>query len=94
MQRKKYPVEFKIEAVKRLENRGARTATEVAEALGVAESQLYEWRKKYGSSVRHSDTRSESSEEENARLRREVSELRRDRDALLKSIAVFAKDRK
>ena len=94
MKRKKYPLEFKIEAVKRLENRGVRTAAEVAEALGVAESQLYEWRKKHSISQSHTDIRGVSAEEENARLRRENAELRRDRDALLKSIAVFAKDRK
>ncbi len=94
MQRKKYPLAFKIEAVKRLENRGARSAAEVAEALGVAESQLYAWRKKHGEAARKANGNTESFEEENARLRREVAELRRDREALLKSIAVFAKDRK
>lgn len=94
MQRKRYPLEFKIEAVKRLEHRGARSAAEVGEALGVAESQLYAWRKKHGKAARLANGRKESVEEENVRLRRDNQELRRDRDALLKSIAVFVKDRK
>ncbi len=94
MQRKRYPLEFKIEAVKRLENRGKRSASEVAEALGVAESQLYAWHRKHGKASREANGPSESLEEENARLRRSNQELRRDREALLKSIAVFAKDRK
>lgn len=94
MNRKRYPLEFKIEAVKRLENRGTRPASEVAEALGVAESQLYAWRRQHGKASREVNGKSESLEEECVRLRRSNQELRRDREALLKSIAVFAKDRK
>jgi hypothetical protein len=41
-----------------------------------------------------SNDRGESQEEELRRLRREVSDLKRDRDALAKSIAVFVRDRK
>ena len=47
MKNKRYPLEFKIEAIKRLNNRGDRSVADVAEALGVAESQLYMWRKRH-----------------------------------------------
>ena len=65
MQRKHYPLEFKIEAVKRLEHRGKRPASEVAEALGVAASQLYDWHHKHGEAARVANGRNESVEEEN-----------------------------
>ena len=38
--------------------------------------------------------RGESAEQELQRLRRENADLKRDRDALVKSIAVFVRDRK
>ena len=69
MQRKRYPLEFKIEAVKRLGQRGQRSASEVAEALGVASSQLYDWRRKHDEAARVANGRNESVEEENVRLR-------------------------
>lgn len=46
--RKGHSEEFKREAVRLLEKRGDRSAKDVADAIGVAESQLFEWRKKYG----------------------------------------------
>jgi hypothetical protein len=41
----------------------------------------------------HSD-RGETLEDEVRRLRRELSDVKRDRDVLVKSIAVFVKERK
>ena len=90
--RKRYSDQFKIEAVQLVEQRGDRTIAEVAASLGVAESMLHTWRKQFPSD-RVSD-RGESPDEELARLRRENQQLRRDRDALAKSIAVFVRDRK
>jgi len=94
MSNKKYPTEFKVEAVKRLENRGERTVNDVCEALGVGQSLLYRWRAQYSEQAKAANGPSESTEQANLRLQRENQELRRDRDALLKSIAVFVKDRK
>ena len=47
MSSKRYPEEFKIEAVKQVVERGHRVA-EVASRLGVTTHSLYAWRKKYG----------------------------------------------
>ena len=94
MRNKPKSEEFKREAVKRLENRGERTVAEIAEELGVNDSRLYAWRKQFADEARIAEGKAETVEEENARLRRENLELQRDRDALLKSIAVFVKDRK
>jgi len=93
--RRKYTTEFKLEAVKLLLNRGDRTIADVAQGLGVAENLLHSWKKKYGTDAAAADTngRGETSDEELKRLRREVAQLRRDREVLLKSITVFAKDR-
>ncbi len=53
---------------------------------------LHSWKRQHDPG--RSSDRGESSEEELRRLRREVADLKRDRDALAKSIAVFVRDRK
>ena len=93
--RRKHTEEFKLEAVKLMMTRGGRSVADVAESLGVAENLLYAWRRKYGDdpAVERTNGRGESTEEELRRLRRENAQLRRDREVLLKSVAVFAKER-
>ena len=90
--RKRYSADFKAEAVRLLEQRGDRTIAEIALSLGVAESMLHSWKRQHD--PERSNDRGESPEEELRRLRREVADLKRDRDALAKSIAVFVRDRK
>ena len=91
-QRRRYTPEFKAEAVRALEARGSRTVGEVAQSLGVSESLLHSWRRKADPSA--TNDRGETAEQELVRLRREVADLRKDRDALLKSIAVAVRSRK
>ena len=90
--RKTYSAEFKAEAVRVLEQRGDRTIADVAASLGVAESALHKWKQQANPS--RANDRGETQEEELRRLRRELADLKRDRDALVKSIAVFVRDRK
>jgi len=90
--RKRYSEEFKAEAVRLVEQRGDRTVAEIAQSLGVAENMLHAWKRQHEPSL--SNDRGESPEQELHRLRREVADLKRDRDALVKSIAVFVRDRK
>lgn len=90
--RKRYTAEFKAEAIRLVEQRGQRTMGEVAAGLGVAESVLHAWKKNGSTAVTHD--RGETPDAELARLRRENADLKRDRDALVKSIAVFVRDRK
>ena len=47
MSNKRYPEEFKIEAVKQITERGYPVA-EVASRIGVSQHSLYEWVKRYG----------------------------------------------
>ena len=46
MSNKRYPEEFKIEAVKQITERGHAVA-DVASAIGVSQHSLYEWIKRY-----------------------------------------------
>jgi len=90
--RKRYTDEFKAEAVRLVEQRGDRTVAEIAQSLGIAENMLHAWKRQHEPNL--SNDRGESPEQELHRLRREVADLKRDRDALVKSIAVFVRDRK
>ena len=90
--RKRYTAEFKAEAVRLVESRGSRTVQEIARSLGVAPSVLHSWRQTV-STATVSD-RGETPEQELRRLRRENADLKRDREALLKSIAVAVRTRK
>ena len=90
--RKKYSREFKEEAIRLLETRGSRSVAEVAESLGVAPNMLHGWRRQLGSVLARD--RGETPEEEVRRLRRENAELKRDREALLKSLGVAVRSRK
>ena len=90
--RKQHTDEFRAEAVRLVENRGSRTIAEVAESLGVSEGLLHTWKKRYD--PQRQNDRGETPEQELARLRREVAHLRRDREALVKSLAVIVRDRK
>jgi transposase len=89
------PEAFKREAVRQLEARGERTVADVAASLGVAENLLHSWKKKYGGAAEQvrRERGGETQEEELKRLRREVTQLKQERDVLKKSVAVFARDR-
>lgn len=91
--RKRYTDQFKQEAVRAVETRGNRTVAEVAEGLGVPEHMLHAWKSKAKADGSATD-RKETPEEELRRLRRENADLKKDRDVLVKSIAVFVKERK
>ena|SRR5215216_2623155 len=93
--RKKHAEEFKREAVRLLETRGGRTVADVAASLGVAENLLHAWKKKYGTAAEQvrRERGGETPEDELKRLRREVTQLKQERDVLKKSVAFFARDR-
>ena len=91
--RKRHTDEFKAEVLRAVETRGQRTIGEVAASLGVSESLIHSWKKKLNPEDAQGD-RGETLEQEVRRLRRENSDLKKDRDVLVKSIAVFVRDRK
>ena len=78
-QRNNYTDEFRQEAVRLLRESG-KSARQLGRELGVSQSVLSRWK------------RQADEAEEVRRLRREVAQLRMDRDILKKATAFFAKE--
>jgi len=90
MSSKRYPEEFKVEAVKQVTERGHPVA-EVASRIGVSQHSLYEWLKRYSLPP---DERSELQGQaaEIRRLKAELKRVSEERDILKKAAAYFAKE--
>ena len=96
--RGRYPKEFKLEAV-RLLNEAEKPASEIAMQLGIKRTLLYRWRDQsnkngadaFNKSVGRpkADQRSELD-----RLRQELKAVQEERDILKKAAAYFARDLK
>jgi transposase len=85
--RMKYEEEFKKNAVK-LSYASPKSVKQVASDLGIGESRLYAWRKKY--TAEGDKTRHATLEEENKALRLQLAEARIEADMLKKATAYFA----
>lgn len=97
--RKVFSREFKIEAVRLLEE-GRKPATEIARELGIRSNQLYRWKEKTekhgegafpGTGKRYVNG---SEEEEVTRLRRELAKVKEENEILKKAAAFFARELK
>lgn len=86
MSSKRYPEEFKIEAIKQISERGYKPS-DVAKRLGVSTKSLSDWQKKYGCSNKHQQT-IVSQQEELKRLKLDLRRVTEERD-ILKEAAVF-----
>ena len=89
MSGKRYPEEFKIEAVKQVVNRGYSVA-DVAKRLDVTTHSLYAWIKRYGPDSKEHTAKTETQAEIN-RLQKELKRVTEERDILKKAAAYFAK---
>ena len=90
MSTKRYPEEFKIEAVKQVTERG-HSAPDVAKRLGVSQPTLYEWIKRYG--LPEADRIEQQGQAaEIRRLKVELKRVTEERDILKKAAAYFAKE--
>ena len=93
--RRRFTQEFKLEAVRLLEA-GSRPAAEIARELGVPRNRLYKWQEQ----VRNKGVAAfpgrgrGSSNDELARMRRELERVTEERDILKKAAAYFAKELK
>jgi transposase len=90
----KYPDEFRREAVELVRTSG-RPRVEVARSLGVHDGTLANWVKAAAEAdARANDPNalSEAERDELRRLRKEVADLRMDREILRKAAAYFAKE--
>lgn len=89
-QRRQYPQEFKVEAVK-LVTEGGLGVAQAARDLGIPESALWRWRKQYGEDPDHAfpgQGKLKPEAEELRKLRLENEKLRQQRDILKKAIAI------
>lgn len=92
--RRSYTLEFKREAVRLVREEGM-TYSEVGADLGVNKSTIRDWCNKEAAgdlSGRSGGPAPATTEEELARLRREVRILREEREILKKAAAFFAKE--
>ena len=93
--RRTYTTEFKRDAVKLVLD-GGRRASEVAKGLGINENILYRWIKQYKEDPEHSfpgNGRLKPEDEELRRLRRELEDVKEERDILKKAVGIFSKIR-
>ena len=92
--RKMYDRQFKIDAVNLVVN-GERRVSEVARGLGIDPNMLYRWKGKLtteGSESFPGKGHLSSHEEELRRLRRELEQVKEDREILKKALAFFSKN--
>lgn len=90
MSSKRYPDEFKIEAVKQVIERGHPVA-DVAARIGVSQHSLYAWIKQYG--LPESERQAAQGQtDEIRRLKSELKRVTEERDILKKAAAYFAKE--
>ena len=93
---KSYPESFRKEAV-RLADRPDRTATDVAKELGIHPGQIYNWRTQFNKlskgqfTVADGTNYSKAEIAEIRKLKKEIAELKEERDFLKKATAYFAK---
>jgi transposase len=97
--RKPFTREFKIEAVRLLEE-GKKPAAELARELGLRRNQLYKWKEateKHGGAVFPGHGRRAASgpeAEEIARLKHELAKVKEENEILKKAAAFFARELK
>ena len=92
MRGKRYPEEFKIQAVKQVVDKGF-TITDVAQRLGVTYKSLYTWVQKYSKP----EGSRESEDAQQSEIRKLKAELRRvteERDILKEAAVSFAGESK
>jgi transposase len=92
--RKKHSREFKLEALRTLRS-GQYTASELARRLGVTESHLRDWNREYEKYRDESfpgQGKRSGQAAELARLKRELEQVKEERDILKKAMAFFARE--
>mgnify|MGYP006083443181 CR=1 FL=1 len=90
MSAKRYPEEFKIEAVKQVTDRGYKIG-EVAKRLGVTTKSLHDWIKKYNDVGSQHKTIT-GQQDELRRLKAELRRVTEERNILKEAAAFFASE--
>ena len=92
--RRRYPREFKIDAIKRVLEDG-QPQRHVARDLGISVNTLAGWKREYLDDSEHAfpgNGRQKPDEAELTRLRRELARLKRENEILKKAAAYFARE--
>ena len=88
--RRTYDRQFKIDAVRLLKESG-KTATEIADNLGIKRDLLSRWKKEIADETKKAFTgKGNPRDEEVVRLKKENTDLRMERDILKKAMAIFS----
>ena len=92
--RKSFTAEFKREAVRLLET-SQKPPADLARELGVRRNQLYKWKEQLGKrGAQAFPGTGKRASDELARLRKELDQVKEERDILKKAAAYFAKELK
>lgn len=93
--RKTFSKEFKLEAVRQLEQ-GDKSPNQISMDLGIRRNQLYKWqtqlKEKGDTAFCGSGRKPLNQSDEVTRLRKELAEVKLERDILKKAAAYFAKE--
>lgn len=93
-QRRKFDKQFKIDAVKLFES-SEKTGKEIATDLGIPSDALYRWRREFNEKEKEAFTgQGNSRDEEMARMKKEIVELKMERDILKKAMVIFSQNEK
>jgi transposase len=92
---KYYPKEFKLEALRLVEESG-RPASEIARELGIRRNLLYKWKEQMAQSgdigTRKRGRPKKDEQSENAKLKQELKRLKEENEILKKAAVFFAKE--
>lgn len=86
-----YPAEFRESSAK-LALESDQPMSQTARELGVSPKNLYSWVKAYSEANEHPRATKEPASEEIKRLKKELSQVKLERDILKKAAAYFAKE--
>jgi transposase len=89
IKKKRFDRDFKISAVKMI-TEGGHKASEVARSLGIHPNQLYNWKRKFSDNGEKAFPGKGHLTEISA-LRKELREVRMERDILKKAVGIFSK---
>ena len=90
--RRQYTREFKIEAVRMLNN--GKSGRDIEGELGIGKGVVYRWRRQLeeeGDGIRAFPGNGNARDEELACLRKELREVKEERDILRKAAAIFSR---
>ncbi len=96
VRRRKFDKEFKFEAVRLVVEEG-RSVAEVARNLGIHENLLHVWKKRYKEDMSYpfpGKGRLRPEDDELRRLKKELEDVKQERDILKKALAIFSKEPK